>query len=141
MTESTLSYADDIKQCIKTWTETHLLTNTTKSSFIYNLDREAKRARKSLMQISDLAWLIPAHNSTASRGVPGRFTSRICNFLQHKLLLAVKTALTGAGHLVSALINDGMLLQDGTKRNNRHIAILAHRTCESICPGINIHWI
>ena len=66
------------------------------------------------MQIPDLAWLLPAHNATASRGVPGRFTFRVCNFLQYKLLLAVKTALTGAGHLVSALINDGMLLQDGT---------------------------
>ena len=58
-----------------------------------------------------------------------------------KIFLEVKTALTGAGHLVSALINDGMFLQDGTTRNNRHITILAHRTCETICPGINIHWI
>ena len=73
--------------------------NTAESSFLYNLDREAKRARKSLMQIPDLAWLLPAHNATASRGVPGRFTSRVVvyNFLQHKLLLAVKTALAGAG--------------------------------------------
>ena len=93
------------------------------------------------MQIPDLAWLIPAHNATTSRGVPGRFTSRICNFLQVKLLLAVKTALTGTGHLVSAIINDGMLLQDGTKSNNRQIAILAHRTCDSISPDLNIHCI
>ncbi len=55
--------------------------------------------------------------------------------------MALKTALTGTGHLVSALINDGMILQDGTKHNNRHITILAHRTFESRCPGINIHWI
>ncbi len=80
------------------------------------------------MQIPDLVWLIPAHNATASRGVPGRFSSRVCNFMQHKLLLVIKTALTGTGHLVSALINDGMLLQNGTKCNNRHIAILAYRT-------------
>jgi hypothetical protein len=109
---------NDKKQCIKTWTDTHFLTNAAKSSFLYNLDREAKRARKSLMQISDLTWLIPAHNATTSRGVPGHFTSRICNFLQHELLLAVKTAFSGAGHLVSALTNHGMILQDGTKHNN-----------------------
>jgi len=93
------------------------------------------------MQIPALAWLIPAHNATTSRGIPGRFTSRVYNFLEHKLLLAVKTALTGAGHPVSALINDGMLLQDGAKIDSKQIALLAHRTCESICPGINIPWI
>ena len=54
MTERKLSYADAKKQCIKTWTDTHLLTNTAKSSFLYNLDREAKSARKSLIQIPDL---------------------------------------------------------------------------------------
>ena len=40
MTQSKLSYADAKKQCIKTWTNTQLLTNTAKSSFLYNLDLE-----------------------------------------------------------------------------------------------------
>jgi hypothetical protein len=59
MTESKLSYDEAKKHCIKSWTDTHLLTNTAKSSFLYNPDREAKRAGKSLLQIPDLAWLIP----------------------------------------------------------------------------------
>ncbi len=127
--------------------------STAKSTFLYSRDREAKLAYKSRMQIPALAWLVPAHNAAASRGVPGRFTSRVYNYLEHKLLLAVKTFLTDAGHFVSALINDSMLLQDGTKRNNdgmllqdstkrnnKQIAPFAHhRTCESICPGINMH--
>jgi hypothetical protein len=57
-------YDEAKKHCIKTWTDTHLLTNTAKSFFLYNLDSEAKCARKSLMQIPDLARLIPALKAT-----------------------------------------------------------------------------
>ena len=70
MTESNLSNKDAKKRCIKTWTDTFLLTNSAKSSFLYSLDREAKRARKSLMQIPALAWLIPAHNATTPVAFP-----------------------------------------------------------------------
>jgi hypothetical protein len=143
MQESNLSRNEAKDKCTKTWTETAYLTLTGSNknlSFLYLLDREAKVARKDLSRISDLAWLIPAHAPHTINSTLGRFAIRIYNLLETRILISVKDALETVNHTVAAIINDGILLQNGALTKNTRIVNIAQTTSESICPGINMLW-
>ena len=143
MQESNLSRNEAKDKCTKTWTETAYLTLTGSNknlSFLYLLDREAKVARKDLSRISDLAWLIPAHAPHTINSTLGRFAIRIYNLLETRILISVKDALETVNHTVAAIINDGILLQNGALTTNTRIVKIARTTSESICPGINMLW-
>ena len=143
MQESNLSRNEAKDKCTKTWTETAYLTLTGSNknlSFLYLLDREAKVARKDLSRISDLAWLIPAHAPHTINSTLGRFAIRIYNLLETRILISVKDALETVNHTVAAIINDGILLQNGALTTNTRIVKIARTTSESICPGTNMLW-
>ena len=84
---------------------------------ITRLDKEAKRARKELMNLPPLSWLVRAAKigSTDPRwGNKGSFSALLFNFVESKLLTEMQSSLSSNKMACSALIQNGLMIENGT---------------------------
>ena len=119
--------------------------STSPRYLLTSLDREAKCARKKLMDLPSLSWLVRAANIGTSDprwGNKGLFSARLLNFVKSKLLKAVKSTLSTRKIACSAILQNSLMLEDcmlaQTPRSKSAILALAKSTCETVCPGIKL---
>ena len=111
----------------------------TSSTYLRQLDAEAKEIQRALLQRPELQWIKPY---CKKENLAGSFLCHLYHFLECRLLLRVQRMLTDEfGISVAALVFDGLNVTGRHWHNNQSILHRARAVCEEICPGINMLWV
>jgi len=136
MHEARVSKAKAKQLVIITLTDSKPLRTT--STYLRQLDAEAKQIQHALMQRPELQWIKPY---CKKENLAGSFLCHLYHFIECRLLLRVQRMLADEFRAaVAALVFDGLNVTGRKWHNNQDILDRAHAVCEEICPGINMLW-
>ena len=121
--------------------------------YLCPLDQEAKKIQQELMGIPDFEWIVGyaqrscEAKSPPSENVAGSFISHLFQFVEAKLLDAVRCKLTCERYKIEALLFDGLriadpsgYLADAHSELAKSILETARIECEKVAPGIKMVW-
>ena len=123
-----------------TWTWDQKLHGV-KNRFLRDYDAEAKRVQKELMDVAELAWILPFCASEGPPNRAGSFVAKLFHFVQARLIRREMHLLREEeGERVACIVFDGLSVANAQRHGDEPLLAKCTAACEEVCPGINMGW-